>query len=157
MHVRREGHRQAPDRKQAVTGFCGRVSLVPRLFSGPLHNNVAYRFYGRGADHYNGSGGGVMRFFDDTVSHMYSYYFDTKADAKRICRGDSGGPFFVRGTNWQFGVLSGGVFSGECAKVDDYFKGARISSGKMTYVNDWRGQMSIPACREETGGSWTCE
>ncbi|AGP34515.1 trypsin-like serine peptidase [Sorangium cellulosum] len=116
------------------------------VYAGTLSSSESYTFYGRGYYHYNGTGAGVMRYMKDSLNYLASDYFLTDADEIRVCRGDSGGPYFRGNGNWVFGVQSNAELSSECAQVGEEVRGTRLTPTRINNINAWRALEGLPAC-----------
>jgi hypothetical protein len=129
-----------------------------KLYTGSLSSSEKYTFYGRGPFHYDGSGAGVMRFMHDSLNWRGAGHFITDADGVRPCMGDSGGPYFLRGTRSIFGVLSEADASGQCAKVGGKIAGARITEKHLEKINRFRTDEGLEPCRRMllSPDHWTC-
>ncbi|AUX34373.1 MULTISPECIES: trypsin-like serine protease [Sorangium] len=132
------------------------------IYAGYLGSTEPYTFYGRGYYHYNGTGSGVMRFMNDSLKWVGAEHFVTDADDIRVCEGDSGGPYFLRNTTWIFGIHSNSEKPGDdkCAEVGGKARGMRISSTRMTQINNFRSFDGLPACTPYSSSFpdyWVCE
>ncbi|WP_437566342.1 trypsin-like serine peptidase [Sorangium sp. So ce542] len=130
------------------------------LYTGGLSSSEPYRFYGRGHYHYNGTGAGVMRYMDDSLNWLASDYFITDADEVRVCRGDSGGPYFLGTTNWMFGIHSNSEHSSECVEVGGKARGMRLTGFRVGQINQFRKAEGLPLCIPLSSSSydyWVCE
>jgi hypothetical protein len=128
------------------------------LYTGSLSSSEKYTFYGRGPFHYDGSGSGVMRIMDDSLNWRGSGHFITDADGVRPCFGDSGGPYYRRGSRSIFGVLSEADASGECAKVGGKIAGARLTERIVEKINQFRDGEGIARCSRNAFATdyWIC-
>ncbi|KYF77426.1 hypothetical protein BE18_35510 [Sorangium cellulosum] len=132
------------------------------IYAGYLGSTEPYTFYGRGYYHYNGTGQDVMRFMNDSLTWVGAEHFVTDADDIRVCEGDSGGPYFLRNTNWIFGIHSNSEKPGDdhCAEVGGKARGMRISSTRMSQINNFRSLEGLPACTLQSSAFpdyWVCQ
>ncbi|WP_437933901.1 trypsin-like serine peptidase [Sorangium sp. So ce341] len=130
------------------------------IYAGYLGSTEPYTFYGRGYYHYNGTGAGVMRFMNDSLNWVGAEHFVTDADGVRVCKGDSGGPYFRRDTTWTFGIQSNAYLSSECAEVDEKVRGMRLTGFRVGQINQFRKDEGLPLCVPYSSSFpdyWVCE
>lgn len=128
------------------------------LYDGGLSSSEPYTFWGRGYEHWKGTGSGIMRFMNDRLNWVSAPYFITDADGVRVCEGDSGGPYYLRDTEWLFGVSSNMEFSSECAEVGGKVRGTRLL-GRLDTINLWRSWENVAACKQHSDDFphfWLC-
>jgi hypothetical protein len=114
---------------------------------GSLSAGQAYRIFGRGYEHYSGTGHGVMRELADRIDWVGSEHFVTDAGGPRICKGDSGGPYMRSDTlHWVFGIQSSANLSQQCAEVGGKVRGMRIRQSELDQINDWRNDEGLAGC-----------
>lgn len=133
------------------------------FYTGSLSSSEPYTLYGRGYYHYNGTGLGTMRFMDDSLNWVGSQHFVTDVDGIRVCRGDSGGPYFLRGSRWMFGVHSNSDKADEsdnCAEVGEKARGMRLTEARANQINNFRASEGLPACVRHSAAFpdfWVCQ
>ncbi|WP_437589401.1 trypsin-like serine peptidase [Sorangium sp. So ce1000] len=117
------------------------------FYTGSLSSSTPYRLYGRGFEHPAGTGNGIMRYMDDSLTWVGERHFVTDADWTRVCRGDSGGPYFLVGGTWLFGIHSNSDESGDnCVAEGDKFRGMRLNEFRASQINDDRIDRGLPPC-----------
>jgi hypothetical protein len=129
------------------------------FYTGSLSSSEPYTSWGRGYFHWNGTGSGIMRFMNDSLDWLGSEHFVTDADGVRVCKGDSGGPYYLRDSEWLFGIQSNAVLSSECAKVGEKVRGMRMTETRATQINDFRSREGLPACTRHSlsfPDFWVC-
>ena len=141
------------------------LPLAYGLYSGAIQQAESYDVWGVGYNRVdrdgNGSGAGVMRYTWGYVDLVTNEYLVSYTDSLyRICRGDSGGPWYLEGTRWQFAVTSRALREGrDCAIYPGWYGGTRINEAHMQDINGWRASMGVPACFRPYGavGYWACQ
>jgi hypothetical protein len=131
------------------------------FYTGSLPQTQSYRLYGRGYYHPDGWGVGVMRYMDDRLNWVGSKHFVTDASSTvRTCEGDSGGPYFLSGTTWQFGIHASAdqVDGSHCAHPGDKVRGMRLTATRATQINGFRASEGLPACNPhpQNPDFWVC-
>ncbi|WP_437956803.1 trypsin-like serine protease [Sorangium sp. So ce119] len=135
------------------------------FYTGSLSPAEPYRLYGRGYNHPDGTGNGVMRYMDDSLNWVGERHFVTDAGYDRVCSGDSGSPYFLRDaggpTKWTFGIHSNRDDSGDaCADEGDKFRGMRLTPFRASQINDYRADRGLPSCVHPSSSSpdfWVCQ
>jgi hypothetical protein len=101
-----------------------------------------------------------MRYMNDSLNWRGSGHFITDAAGVRVCKGDSGGPYFFDGTEIMFGLLSEAEESSECAKVGGKVAGTRLTADHADKINEFREAEGLEACRRLGNPAtdyWVCE
>jgi hypothetical protein len=130
-------------------------------FQGGPTSSEPFDLYGNGPVLADGTGVFTMRRMSDSLDWTGPDHFVTDAPFfPRACRGDSGGPYFLAGTRWAFGVHSSvAELEGFCAKMGTKQRGMKFTPLKMTMVNLWRAVEGRPLCREHSAqwpDFWVC-
>ncbi len=123
-----------------------------RIWLGSIRTVDKNTLYGAGANHTNGSGGGMLRSMGIDINGSRTYYFWDIGRTRRTCTGDSGGPYldWVNGTEVVLGIHVTSERDGgnACAENGGRQYGARLNSRR-----DWIA--GIAGC--STSGSFmTC-
>lgn len=134
------------------------------FYTGELSPAEPYRLYGRGYESPSGTGGGIMRWMEDSLNWVGERHFVTDAGWDRVCSGDSGSPYFLRNaggpTKWTFGIHSNRDDSGDaCAAEGDKFRGMRLTPFRASQINDYRADRGLPPCVHPSASStdfWVC-
>jgi hypothetical protein len=131
------------------------------LYSGSLSVGTSFQFYGRGHNHWSGTGDGIMRFMLGSLDWVGpSHFVHDAPNTPRICKGDSGGPYFlsISGGTWIFGAHHGAQLSSECAKVGGKTNATRINAAKIDFINQKRANETLGACRPTSTNAnyWRC-
>ncbi|WP_437937242.1 trypsin-like serine protease [Sorangium sp. So ce341] len=138
---------------------------VRGIYAGGIRRHEEYIFYGRGSSNFEGTDAGTMRFLADYVTYVDASHFVTDAGLSRVCRGDAGGPYFLRfpeaTSEWVFGLQSNydAPAGAVCVEVGEKARGMMFTDNRMGNVNEWRSLEGLPACAHPSlldYSNWVC-
>ncbi|HKO53268.1 MAG TPA: trypsin-like serine protease [Polyangiaceae bacterium] len=135
-----------------LSTFVDIAGLSPAAFE-----SLVYTVYGAGSTGVGGTSG-TMRRFSDSIDWVGSSHFFTEAATYRLCKGDSGGPFFFD-NKWVLGVSSNAESVNDlCAKKGGKMRAKKITMSDINFINqlltNW--DPSGPRCRLVAADRYWC-
>lgn len=115
-----------------------------------------YTQWGSSYGHWDGSGGGIMRFMNNTIDWVGAEHIVTDAGNVRSCYGDSGGPLMYSNDRVFAIHVQASEHSSECAKVGSKQRATILNQRKVDFINQVRQRELGSPCSVLANGDLSC-